>query len=99
MAVAAEESNACEQSRREEVAGIRQDGARADSPVGPVDAVVDEVEPALVGESRLTRETDQNLPAFRTGGRRGHVLQVRLLVGVEIHVDGIDRDDGGQQGR
>ena len=101
----AEQLHARKQSGRQAPIRIGKDGASLHGAGRPVHLVVDEIHVSLVGKILFVRE----LQPDRIGGvaRAGadalfgeaRVTEKGALVGREIHVDRIDRHDGGQQGR
>ncbi len=85
--------------------GLANTGARADRARRAVDGVVDEVEPAVVGEGRLVDELELHRHGQSAVGDvravlgEARVAQIRTLVQGELEADRIDRFDGREQGR
>ena len=89
-----------EQARNEQAIGIVQHRTAAHRAGERVDAVVHEVHRAFVSEIRFVAERDAHriglVARARTpaGGCEPRVLEIVLLAGVDVAVDGIQRDDG-----
>ena len=94
----AHELHAREQARRELPIAVVEHGARTDRAVVRVDLVVDEVEPSRVRIAFLVDEADVH-DAMLGRVRLLHVLEIRLLVDVEVRVDGAVRDERRQHDR
>src|ERR1700721_1782030 len=78
----------------------RDGGAGMDRAAGAIEAVVDEVERALMGEVALVGERDLHLLGERASLLLA-IAQERHVVGlahVEVEVDGVSRDERGEQG-
>ena len=83
---------------------VGEDGAGADGAGLRVELVVDEVDVALVGKPVLVGEAEvhrasapSRSSAPRAVARQLVVLEVGLLVALEVDVDRVERDDGGEQ--
>ena len=86
-------------------AGLAMTAARAQRAGALVEAVVEEVEPrlvrkaALVGQAHLDRRAEIGGAGAHAALGQALVLDVVVLADVEVDVDRVLADDGGQQGR
>ena len=92
-----------ELARNQQAIGIVQHRTAADRASERVDAVVHEVHGAFVPEIRFVGERDAHgighvaRARAAAGGCEPRVFEIVLLAGVDVAVDGIQRDDGREQ--
>ncbi|MNC34267.1 hypothetical protein D3C75_826930 [compost metagenome] len=89
--------HAAELARAQRQVRVADPRALAQGAGGWVQAVVDEIHAPAQRWLELAWQGDAHLAAGNVAGRLAAVLQVALLVDVEVDVDGVKRDDGGQQ--
>jgi len=102
MAAAANQLQARKQAWRELPVLVRKDGACADSAGVRVELVIDKHHAALVRVALLTCERQEyGVGSVATAGtlaeaRHLDVLQVHVFIALELGIDGVDGDEGGE---
>src|SRR6202035_2711243 len=99
MILSAYEAHARKQARRVAAIGIGKRGTRTNGPGGRVDLIVDEVEFSGVWVAVLVNEPDIDVGVAMCARLmlRLRVTQISLLIGVEIDVNRIIRNECGQK--